>query len=192
MHAFEPNAPVVDEIRDRRFYSFIAVISVAALGFLAWLLVLRRADPTTGLDVRFMPAVNAGFNSLSAILLTSGWIAIRRGHRRLHPYLMVSAFVSSALFLVGYVAYHYVHGDTKFQGTGGLRAVYFVILASHVLLSMAIVPGALGVLYLALTRSFSRHRRIARIVLPIWLYVSVTGVAIFFMLRLTGSAPSVP
>src|ERR687891_1195473 len=180
----------VGRTQDRWFYAFTAVVTALALGFLAWLLVLRRADRAAGVDLRFMPAVNASLNALSAVLLTSGWVAIRRGARRIHPYLMISAFTSSALFLVGYIAYHYVHGDTRFQGTGTVRIVYLAVLASHVLLSMVIVPGALATLYFALTKSFRRHRRIARILLPIWLYVSVTGVVIFFMLR--GSAPAVP
>ena len=185
-------APTPTQIQDRRFYAFAAVLSAVALGFLAWLLVLRRPDPVAGLDLRFMPAVNAGFNALSTVLLASGWVAIHRGARRVHQYLMVSAFVSSALFLIGYVAYHYVHGDTRYQGTGALRIAYLAVLATHVLLSMAIVPGALAALYFALTNSFERHRRIARLLLPIWLYVSVTGVLIFFMLRASGSSPAVP
>src|SRR5918996_5269190 len=171
----------VGRTQDRWFYAFTAVVSALALGFLAWLLVLRRVDASSGVDLRFMPAVNAGLNALSAVLLTSGWVAIRRGARRVHPYLMVAAFTSSALFLAGYIAYHYVHGDTRFQGTGAIRAVYLAVLASHVLLSMVIVPGALATIYFAVTRSFRRHRRVARVLLPIWLYVSVTGVVIFFM-----------
>ena len=189
MNPLEQVVPV-SRAQDRRFYAFIAVVSALAVGFLAWLLVLRRANATSGLDLRFMPAVNASLNALSAALLVSGWIAIRRGARRIHPYLMISAFASSALFFIGYIAYHYVHGDTHFQGTGAVRIVYLAILASHVLLSMAIVPGALAALYFAATASFRRHRRIARVLLPIWLYVSVTGVVIFFMLR--GSPPAVP
>jgi putative membrane protein len=189
MNPLEQVAPVT-RTQDRRFYAFTAAVSALALGFLAWLLVFRRAHSVSGVDLRFMPAVNASLNALSAVLLTSGWIAIRRGARRVHPYLMVSAFASSALFLVGYIAYHYVHGDTHFQGTGTIRIVYLTILASHVLLSMAIVPGALAALYFAATASFRRHRRLARVLLPIWLYVSVTGVVIFFMLR--GSPPAIP
>jgi putative membrane protein len=180
------HASALTATQDRRFYAFTVVLSALALGFLAWILLLRRPDPTAGLDLRFMPAVNAGFNALSAVLLTSGWVAIRRKARRVHQYLMVSAFTASALFLIGYVAYHYVHGDTKYQGTGALRVVYFAVLATHVLLSIVIVPGALATLYFALTHSLTRHRRIARVLLPIWLYVSATGVLIFFMLR--GSA----
>lgn len=185
-----PLSPSSEATTDRRFYAFTAVVSAGALGFLAWLLLVRSGDPSSGADLRFMPAVNAGFNALSTTLLVAGWIAIRRGHRRAHPYLMVSALFSSALFLVGYVAYHYVHGDTKFQGTGAIRVVYLLILATHVILSMGVVPMALTTLYFAWRKSFARHRKLARWALPIWLYVSVTGVVIFFMLR--GSAPSVP
>ena len=179
-----------DQAADRRFYVFTAIVTVAALGLLTWLLVVRKADPSAGIDLRFMPAVNASLNALSATLLTIGYVFIRRGERRRHQFMMVSAFASSTLFLVGYLGYHYVHGDTKFQGHGAVRAIYLLILATHILLSMFIVPGALTTFYFAWRKSFARHRRIARVLLPIWLYVSVTGVVIFFMLR--GSAPAVP
>ena len=89
----------------------------------------------------------------------------------------------SALFLVGYVAYHFVHGDTKFGGIGAIRTVYLSILASHVLLSIAVVPMVLTALYFAWRKQFSRHTKVTRILFPIWLYVSVTGVVIYFMLR---------
>lgn len=181
---------IQDRAADRRFYVFVTIVSVAALGLLGWLLMIRKGDPTATVDLRFMPAVNASLNALSATLLTAGWVAIRRRQRRIHQYLMVSAFASSTLFLVGYLAYHYVHGDTKFQGQGLLRGVYLAILASHVLLSMFVVPGALTTFYFAWRGAFARHKKIARLLLPTWIYVSVTGVIIFFMLR--GSAPAVP
>ena len=123
---------------DRRFFVFNAVLSTAALGLLAWLLLIRGGGGG-GLDLRFMPAVNAGLNTTSTLLLLSGWIAVKRGNPRVHRYFMVAAVASSALFLVGYLAYHYVHGDTKFGGTGAIRAVYFAILASHVL--QAVLDG---------------------------------------------------
>ena len=97
--------------------------------------------------------------------------------------MLVSAFCASSLFLVGYVAYHYMHGDTKFLGQGAVRLAYFGILISHVLLSIAIVPMALAALYFAYQQRFQLHAKIARVLFPIWLYVSVTGVVIFFMLR---------
>ncbi|MEM9192782.1 MAG: DUF420 domain-containing protein [Myxococcota bacterium] len=167
---------------DRRFYIFNAVLSAAALGFLAWLLLIRSSEGT-GLDLRFMPAVNACFNAAATALLVSGYVAIRRKHPEVHKYLMVSAFVCSALFLVGYITYHYAHGDTKYDGEGAIRLVYFAILISHVLLSMFILPLALTTFYLAWKKRFSAHRKVAKITLPIWLYVSVTGVVIFFMLH---------
>jgi putative membrane protein len=175
---------------DRNFYVFNAVVSVSAVAFLFYILVIRRGTAGTGLDLRFMPAVNASLNALSACLLVTGWIAIRRKAVQLHKYCQVSAFVSSSLFLIGYLAYHFVHGDTKFQGRGPIRAIYLLILASHIVLSVGIVPMALTSLYFAWKRAFVKHRAIARVTLPIWLYVSVTGVVIFFMLR--GSVPAVP
>ena len=175
---------------DRPFYVFNAVVSVSAVAFLFYILVIRRGTTGTGLDLRFMPGVNASLNALSACLLMTGWVAIRRKAVQLHKYCQVSAFVSSSLFLVGYLAYHFVHGDTKFQGRGSIRAIYFFILASHIVLSVGIVPMALTSFYFAWKRAFVKHRKIARVTLPIWLYVSVTGVIIFFMLR--GSAPAVP
>ncbi len=190
MSQLEPPVSLTsDAAADRRFYVFTAIVSVLALGGLGWLLMLRQADPSSGIDLRFMPAVNASLNALAATMLTAGWVAIKRGNRKLHQHLMVSSFAASSLFLVGYLAYHYVHGDTKFQGTGAIKAIYLSILASHVLLSMFVVPLALVALYFAWKKSFARHRKVTRWLAPIWLYVSVTGVVIFFMLR--GSAPAV-
>ncbi|MDC0710343.1 DUF420 domain-containing protein [Stigmatella sp. ncwal1] len=176
-------------VSDRTFYVFTAVVSAAALSLLAYLLLIRRGG-ATGVDLRFMPSVNASLNALSASLLLAGWVAIRRKAQRVHQYLMVSAFASSALFLVGYLAYHYVHGDTRYAGSGPLRGVYLVILASHVLLSIPVLPMALVSFYFAWRKTFRRHRQVTRWLAPIWLYVSVTGVVVYFMLR--GSLPAVP
>jgi putative membrane protein len=167
---------------DRGFWIFNAVLSAAALSFLAYILMIRTATGAS-VNLRFMPAVNATFNALAACLLTAGWLAIRRGARVVHKYLMVSAFASSSLFLVGYLVYHWAHGDTKFGGHGAIKAIYLLILATHVLLSMAIVPMCLGSFYFAWQKRFPTHRKIGRVLLPIWLYVSVTGVVIFFLLR---------
>jgi len=168
---------------DRSFFLFNAVVSTAALGFIAYILLVRVAGPADGIDLRFLPTVNAGLNALSAMLLAGGWVAIRNRNVRLHRYLMVSAFAASALFLVCYLTYHYVHGDTRYQGEGWIRAVYFFVLITHILLSMAVVPAALTAFYFAWKRQFDRHRRLTRVALPIWLYVSVTGVVIYVMLR---------
>ena len=179
--------PLIDDTSDRQFFVFNAVVSVLALAFIAYILMIRRAGPAGEIDLRFLPAVNAALNSLATAFLVAGWIAIKRRAVRVHKRLMVAAFAASGLFLVSYLTYHYVHGDTRYQGEGLLRIVYFAILISHVLLSMAVVPMALSAFYFAWKRQFVRHRRLTRVALPIWLYVSVTGVVIYFMLR--GSAP---
>src|SRR2546430_16241568 len=134
---------------DRNFFVFNAVLSVSAVAFLFYILVIRRGTAGTGLDLRFMPAVNASLNALSACLLVRGGVAIGRKAVQLHRYCQVPAFVSSSLFLIGYLAYHFVHGDTKFQGRGPVRALSLVILPSHIVLSMGIVPMALTSLFFA-------------------------------------------
>lgn len=167
---------------DRAFHAATAAVSAVALGFIAWILLVREAG-TTSVDLSFMPAVNASLNTLSATFIGSGWLAIRRGRRVAHRNLMIAAFVTSALFLVGYLAYHYVHGDTRYPAEAAGRTLYLAVLGSHVLLSVAVVPLVLTTFYFALRGQFDRHRRLVKWTLPVWLYVSVTGVAIFFMLR---------
>ncbi len=179
-----------DRSTDRAFFLFNAIVSATALAFLGYLLLLRGGTAGAGVDLRFLPAVNASLNGLAAALLIAGYVAIRRQARRAHKYFMVSAFAASALFLICYVAYHFVHGDTRFGGQGAIRTVYLAVLASHVLLSMAVPPLALTSFYFAARRQWARHKKVTRFTLPIWLYVSITGVVIFFMLR--GSPPMVP
>jgi putative membrane protein len=167
----------------RVFWGVNAAISAAVLAFLAWLFFVHPVDRASGGGVRALPAVNAMLNATSACLLVVGRVAIARRARRAHAVAMVSAFVTSALFFVSYVTYHYAHGDTRFAGTGGVRTVYLLVLASHVLLSIAVVPLALAALYFAYRAAFRTHTKITRVLWPIWLYVSVTGVVIYFMLR---------
>lgn len=170
---------------DRPFYVFNVALSILALGAIAYLLLVRR-EGASGLDLSFMPAVNASMNAVAASLLVAGYAAIRRGRRRVHQTLMISAFAASTLFLVGYLSYHYVHGDTRYEGAGAMRVAYLILLATHVLASMFVLPLALTTFWLAGRGRFDRHRRIARITLPLWLYVSVTGVIVFFMLHGVG------
>lgn len=170
------------QLADRRFFAFNAVVSAGALSLLAWLLLLHDGVQWDA-DLSFMPAVNASFNALAATFLVLGWVAIRRGRRVVHQRLMIAAFVSSTLFLMGYLAYHFVHGDTRYTGEGPLRTVYFVVLISHIVLSVPIVPMALSAFYFAWKKRFATHKRITRILAPIWLYVSVTGVLVFFLLH---------
>ncbi len=165
----------------------IAATSAAAFGFLIWLIYFNEGgrSPET---VSFLPAVNASLNGLSTLLLLIGVTMIRRGDRRRHQWFMTAAFVSSSLFLVSYIIYHSLHGDTRFTGEGWIRPVYFFVLISHIVLSAVALPLILTSFYLSLTRRFKRHKRVSRWTFPIWLYVSVTGVAIFFMLKATKGA----
>ena len=134
------------------------------------------------MQISDLPAVNATLNGLAAIFLTAGFVMIRRGNRALHKRCMVAALTTSALFLVSYVVYHANAGSRPFLGQGVVRVVYFGILITHVVLAAAILPLALMTASRGLRAQFDRHVRLARWTLPIWLYVSVTGVVIYLML----------
>jgi uncharacterized membrane protein YozB (DUF420 family) len=134
------------------------------------------------MTVADLPALNAILNALSAILLTTGYLLIRRGRRDLHKRCMLAALATSALFLVSYVVYHLNTGSRPFPGQGPIRLVYFSILITHVVLAAAILPLALTTTARGLLNQYDRHVRIARWTLPLWLYVSVTGVVIYLML----------
>jgi putative membrane protein len=128
------------------------------------------------------PALNATLNGIAAILLVCGYAAIRSGKMELHKKLMVSAFFVSCAFLVSYVIYHVrIHQVIHFQGQGWIRPVYFTLLISHTILAVVIVPLILVTLRRAWLERFDQHRRIARWTLPLWFYVSVTGVIVYFM-----------
>ena len=135
-----------------------------------------------GLPVTALPLVNACLNALAAVLLVAGYLAIRRRHITLHRRLMISAFTTSVLFLISYVVYHAQAGSRPFPGQGPIRIVYFAVLISHVILAAVIPPLAGLTLWRGLTSRFDRHVRIARWTLPLWLYVSVTGIVVYLML----------
>ena len=129
-----------------------------------------------------LPALNATLNATSAVFLVIGYVLIRRGHRTLHKRCMLAALGSSTLFLISYVVYHANAGSRPFPGTGAVRAVYFAILITHVVLAAVILPLALTTTVRGLRARYDRHVAIARWTLPLWLYVSVTGVVIYLML----------
>jgi len=160
----------------------ILAISAAIAAFLIWLIYFKGRVMAPGW-VGELPAANALFNSLSALCLVFGYANIRRGNRLVHRRFMLSATLFSTLFLVSYITYHYFHGDTKFPGHGWIRPVYFFILISHIGLSMVVLPLILGTLWWALRSEFRIHKKIARWTFPVWLYVSVTGVIVYFVLR---------
>jgi len=129
-----------------------------------------------------LPALNATLNATSAVLLTIGWVLIRRGRWRPHRAFMIAAFCTSVLFLISYLTYHAHIGSKHFTGQGTIRVVYFTILLTHTVLAALIVPLILITLSRALSARFDRHRAIARWTLPLWMYVSVTGVVVYWML----------
>jgi uncharacterized membrane protein YozB (DUF420 family) len=129
-----------------------------------------------------LPAVNATLNATAAILLVTGYVLIRRGRIRQHRAVMLTALTVSALFLVSYLTYHAHAGSKHYTGQGPIRTVYFMILISHTILAAAILPLVVITVSRALAARYDRHRAIARWTLPIWLYVSITGVVVYFML----------
>jgi len=134
------------------------------------------------ISVAQLPTLNAALNTLSAVLLFTGYLYIRSKNRSAHRVCMLSAFASSILFLISYLIYHYHVGSVPFKGQGWIRPIYFTILLTHTILAVTVVPLALVTLSRALRERFDAHRRIARWTLPIWLYVSVTGVVVYLML----------
>lgn len=130
-----------------------------------------------------LPAVNALLNSLAAVLIIAGFIAIRKGHRDVHRRYMIAATFVSGIFLISYVTKATLHGTTIFGGTGLSRVIYLCVLFSHLTLAIAVVPMVAVTLIRGLSARFDRHRAIARWTFPVWLYVSVTGVFVYLMLR---------
>jgi putative membrane protein len=170
--------------RDRLGLSVIAVLSVLIVVVVA-LLLLGRPAPAAR-DVSALPTLNAVLNGTSAVLLAAGYLCIARRRVTAHKRCMLAAFVVSMLFLVSYVVYHYHAGSKPFGGHGALRVVYLSLLLTHIVLAAVIVPFALTTLYRGLRGQYRRHVRVARWTLPMWLYVSVTGVIVFWMLYRLG------
>lgn len=160
----------------------ILAVSAAAVAFLFWIIYFKpgtaRADSET-----ILPAVNATLNAASALCVAIGIVLIKRRNPKAHAIAMIAAFAFSAAFLVSYITYYWLHGNTVFTGQGMIRPIYFTILISHILLSIVALPMVLTTFFFSLTQQYDRHRRIARFTYPIWLYVSVTGVVVFFLVK---------
>lgn len=135
-----------------------------------------------GYDLSFLPPIYATINGITAVLLIAAVVAIKNGKRTLHENLIKVCMLCSALFLVMYVLYHMTSDSTPYGGTGPIRYVYFVILISHILLSVIVIPFVLFSYVRALSGNFARHRKLAKITFPIWLYVAVTGVIVYLMI----------
>jgi putative membrane protein len=176
------STPARDSAPPRGALYAIGALSVLVAAFLIWLIYFkgRTAAPEW---VSSLPAANAAFNSLSALGLLGGYLRIRRKDKATHKRFMLAATFFSALFLVSYITYHSFHGDTHFPGQGWVRPAYFALLISHIGLSMVALPLIFATLYFSLSGQFKFHRKVARWTFPIWMYVSVTGVLVFFVLR---------
>lgn len=168
--------------RDAFWMRIIAVVSVVVVAAVAFLILGPRPAGLGGqLDVSGLPLVNATLNGLCTLLLVAGYALIRRRRIDQHRNVMLAAFGTSSLFLVSYVIYHWFKSGPRLYD-GAWPGLYFVILATHIVLAAVIVPLALVTLYRGWTMQVKRHRWIARVTLPLWLYVSVTGVVIYVML----------
>jgi putative membrane protein len=181
----------LDQRQSNRVASLIILaVSAAATVFLFWIIYFREGSAARPDWVSGLPLFNALCNALSASFLGLGVWAIKNKNEILHRNLLLSAFGASAAFLVGYVLYYVFSGNTPFTTQGWIRPVYFFILISHVLLSIVALPMVLANFYLGLTNQRSLHRRFSKLVFPIWMYVSVTGVLVYLILRVITGHPA--
>lgn len=171
-----------ERMNDRVALSVIGLVSSLVVIAVGFLLVGRQPQMGAVHTVSALPVVNALLNGTSALLLTAGYCFIRQRKVRAHQTCMLTAFGVSGCFLVSYVVYHYHAGSKPFGGHGWIRGIYYPLLISHLVLAAVIVPFALTTIYRAWRGQFARHRRIARWTLPVWLYVSVTGVIVYWLL----------
>jgi putative membrane protein len=161
-----------------------AIIAVSALAslFLFWLIYFHPPTDVTGTQLAFLPALNALLNALAAIALVFGFGFIRAKNIAAHRASMFTAFAFSSAFLAAYITNYALHGEMHFHGVGGVRAIYFPLLISHIILAVVCLPMILITFFLSLSGRFPTHKKLARWTFPIWLYVSVTGVIVYLML----------
>lgn len=172
-----------DNVLEKKFSKFIITVSILIPVVVAILFTVKLKD--FGINVKplpFLPPIYATINGITAIVLIAGVLAIKNRKRKLHERLMTTAIALSVVFLVMYVAYHMTTDATKFGGEGTIRIVYFFILITHIILSIAIIPMVLVTYVRALAEKFDKHKKIAKITFPIWLYVAVTGVVVYLMI----------
>lgn len=168
---------------EKKFNKYIVIVSLLIPVVVALLFSVKLKD--FGYDVEplsFLPPIYAGINGLTAVVLVGGVLAIKGGRMDLHKRYMTTAIALSVVFLVMYVAYHMTSDSTKFGGQGAIKFVYFFILITHIILSIAVIPLVLITYVRALAEKFDKHKKIAKITFPIWLYVAVTGVVVYLMI----------
>ncbi|SMO44171.1 DUF420 domain-containing protein [Gracilimonas mengyeensis] len=180
------SSKILEQISAKKAIGLIIGVSVVAVLFLFWLIYFKDGAEAPVSWIENLSAVNAGLNGLSTIFLLLAFREIKRRDFQKHMRFNIAAFVTSSLFLVSYVIYHHFVGDTKFMGEGFVRPVYFFILITHIVLSIFVVPLVLASFYFSFSGKFRTHKKVSRWTFPIWLYVSVTGVLVFFMLKIWG------
>lgn len=172
-----------DNLLEKKFSKFIVAVSILIPIVVAILFSVKLKDLGYNVEpLSFLPPIYATINGITAIVLVAGVLAIKNGKRKLHERLMTTAIALSVAFLVMYVAYHMTSDSTKFGGEGIIRPIYFFILITHILLSIAVIPLVLITYVRALANKFDKHKKIAKITFPIWLYVAVTGVVVYLMI----------
>ena len=166
-------------LQEKKYKRFITIVSIIIPLAVAALFGIKipNVEP-----LRFLPPIYASINGLTAVLLVASVVAIKKGNRKLHERLNVTAIVCSALFLVMYVAYHMTSDSTSFGGEGLIKYVYLFILITHILLSIIIIPFVLITFMRAQLGNFPEHKKIAKITFPLWLYVAVSGVIVYLMI----------
>src|SRR5271157_307861 len=162
----------------------ILAVSAAATAFLFWLIYVHPAADQGSARLAFLPALNALLNGLSATALLIGYTFIRARRIQAHRAAMMTTFGFSTLFLASYILHHALHGDVRYPAHAALRLVYLPLLASHIILAVVALPLVLVTFFFSLTGRIPQHRKVARWTFPLWLYVSVTGVVTYVMLRL--------
>ena len=180
----EENMNTTENLQEEKKYNkWIVALSVIIPLAVAALFGIKLKD--FGIDVEpltFLPPIYAAINAVTAIVLVYAVISIKKGQRKQHENLMKFAITLSVLFLVMYVAYHMTSDSTKFGGEGAIKYIYYFILITHIVLSVAVIPFVLITYVRAITNNFERHKKIAKITFPLWLYVAVTGVIVYIMI----------
>ncbi len=168
--------------RNTLIIRIIGIVSVLIPVAVAILLFVPLAELFGDINTRFLPHLNAMLNSATSLCLMGGFIAIKLKKRKLHRNFMMTAFALSSVFLVSYVVYHATTPHTVFGGEGWVKAAYYIILISHILLAVAVVPLVLFSIYFAYSQQFEKHKKLNRFTFPVWLYVAVTGVVVYMMI----------
>ncbi len=174
---------------DRFYIPLIGGLSVIVPLVVAFLIFGNKAEKDIFGDVSFLPTLNAIINSTVSVLLVLGLVFIKRKQIKLHRFVMLSAFVLSALFLVSYIIYHYGADSVPYGGEGAAKVIYLIILGTHILLSVIVLPLAFFAIYRGLTDQIAKHKKITRWAWPIWLYVSITGVVVYLMAHVYNPSP---